>query len=192
MDEVRMRTESESIVSRILTTLGYDPHSQHFNRTAERWIKMLAEFKAPESDSLAFEILGTEFEEEYDGLVVVDSIPFSSLCAHHLSPFQGLAHIGYLPNGKVVGISKLARITEFWTHRITVQETATLEIASSIQLALQPRGAAVVLEASHTCMSARGIRSVGSRTTTSSLTGVFIENAHGCRDEFYTVIRSRA
>lgn len=178
-----------SIVDRVLSGLGYDPKDQHFKRTAERWIGMLAEFKAAESDDESQQILSTEFEDEhFTGLVVVDSIPFSSLCAHHLAPFEGLAHVGYLPDGKVVGISKLARITEFWTHRITVQETSTREISLSIQNALQPKGVAVVLEGRHTCMSARGIRSVGSCTTTASLTGVFIDNAHGCRDEFYAVV----
>jgi GTP cyclohydrolase I len=180
------------IVGRILEELGYDPSDQHFAKTPERWVKMLAEFRAPLNEDPA-DILNTEFEDEYKGLVVVDNIPFSSLCAHHLAPFQGVAHVGYLPDGKVVGISKLARLVEHYTHRISIQERATEQVAYAIESVLKPRGAAVVLEANHTCMSVRGIRSVGSWTRTAALTGVLLKNYGGCRDEFYTLIgRSRS
>jgi GTP cyclohydrolase I len=176
------------IIDEILRGLRYDPTDQHFARTAERWIAMLGEFQAPQPDEDTTSILGTEFEDSYSGMVVVDHIKFSSLCAHHLAPFAGEAHVGYLPSGKVVGISKLARLVEHVTHRITIQETATREIAAALNAVLQPRGAAVVLSAYHTCMTVRGIRSDAARTVTSSLSGAFLENAHGCRDEFYRLM----
>ena len=184
---VDMKSSTE-VVASILSALGYDPDDQHFARTPERWIMMLAEFQAPSLQESPQLILGTEFEETYGGIIVVDNIPFSSLCAHHLAPFSGVAHVGYIPSGRVVGISKLARITEFFTHRITVQETATRLISESIDEVLKPKGVAVVLEAQHTCMSVRGIRSIGAKTTTASLTGIFIDNAHGCRTEFYNIL----
>lgn len=178
----------ELVVNGLIRSLGYDPDDQHFKRTAERWASMLNEFRNAEPFVSPESVLGTEFEDSYSGMVVVDRIKFSSLCAHHLAPFAGEAHIGYLPSGKVVGISKLARLVENVTHRITIQETATREIAAALNAVLQPRGAAVVLSAYHTCMTVRGIRSDAARTVTSSLSGAFLENAHGCRDEFYRLM----
>jgi GTP cyclohydrolase I len=124
----------------------------------------------------------------YDELVVVRDVPFHSLCMHHLLPFQGVAHVAYLPGDRIVGLSKLARVVEHFARDLQVQERMTKQIADWIDDTLQPRGVGVVLEAEHTCMTLRGIRKPGSRTVTSALHGTVREDAR-TRQEFLDLVR---
>jgi len=135
------------------------------------------------------EILRPVFEAKYDELVVVRDIEFWSLCQHHLLPFYGKAHIGYIPTGKVVGLSKLARLVHCFSRRLQLQETLTQQIADAIQGTLHPLGAGVIIEATHSCMSARGIKASEAKTVTSALTGVLLDNTNQARREFLSLIR---
>jgi len=135
------------------------------------------------------EILRPVFEVDYDELVVVKDVEFWSLCQHHLLPFYGKAHIGYIPTGKVVGLSKLARLVHCFSRRLQLQETLTQQVADSIQDVLQPLGTGVVVEATHSCMSARGVRTSSAKTVTSVLTGVLRDNTNQARREFLSLIK---
>lgn len=178
----------EATIANIIAAAGYDWESEHFAGTPARWIRTIMEFKRHDEAELK-EILSVDFEEAYSGMVLIRNIPFASLCPHHLLPYMGVAHVAYLPSGRVVGISKLARLVEYFTHQITVQEAATKGIVDAIHYYLKPAGAIAMLTASHSCMSARGIRAAGTDTRTVDLFGTFMENAHGCRDEFYAALQ---
>lgn len=117
--------------------------------------------------------LFTTFEEQYDEIVVVKDIEFHSMCEHHLLPFHGTASVGYIPNGRVVGLSKLARVVDAYARRLQLQERMSREIADALETHLRPRGVSVVIEASHMCMCARGVRKPGAVTVTSTMRGVF-------------------
>jgi GTP cyclohydrolase I len=171
----------------LLMKLGYDTKDEHFRDTSERWIRAVSEFKARTQDEL--DSLFTDFESVYGGMVVIGPVQFSSLCPHHLLAYQGEAYVGYLPDGRIVGISKIARLIEFFTHQIITQEEATLRISEAIENKMKTNGCAVILRASHTCMCARGARALGSTTTTSVVKGRFLANEHGARDEFYRLIQ---
>jgi GTP cyclohydrolase I len=137
------------------------------------------------------DILGRAvFGERYDELVVVRDISFYSLCEHHLLPFFGLAHVGYLPQGRIIGLSKLPRLVDAFARRLQVQERMTSEIADALQRHLEPRGVAVVLEADHLCTMMRGVQKQGNRTITSSMTGIFRRDPR-TRGEFMSLIRGR-
>jgi GTP cyclohydrolase I len=137
------------------------------------------------------DILGRAvFEERYDELVVVRDITFYSLCEHHLLPFFGLAHVGYLPQGRIIGLSKLPRLVDAFARRLQIQERMTSEIAEALQRHLEPRGVAVVLEADHLCSMMRGVQKPGNRTITSFMTGIFRRDPR-TRAEFMSLIRSR-
>ena len=128
-------------------------------------------------------------DEEYDELVVVRSIPVQSLCEHHLLPFIGVAHVGYLPAGRILGLSKFARVVEMFARRPQVQERLTRQVADWIDAELAPRGVGVVVDAEHLCMSMRGVRAVGAVTTTSALSGA-LRDSPATRAEFLTAVRS--
>jgi GTP cyclohydrolase I len=130
-------------------------------------------------------------EEEYDELVVVRDIPFQSLCMHHLLPFHGVAHVGYLPAERIVGLSKLARVVEFFARNLQLQERLTTEIAECLQTRLAPKGVGVVLEAEHLCMSLRGAEVNGARTVTSALDGIVRDDPR-TREEFLSVTLRRS
>jgi GTP cyclohydrolase I len=160
----------------ILEAIGEDPDREGLRRTPERMARMYEEvFAGLHHDPK--KIIGVLFNERYDEVVLVKDISFTSMCEHHLLPFVGKAHCAYLPNGRVLGISKLARVVDLYAKRPQVQERLTNQVADLIEEMAQPRGVAVVLEASHTCMTIRGVQKPGSRVITSAVRGIFRENA---------------
>ena len=162
----------ERAVKEILAAVGEDPEREGLIETPGRVARMYAEmFRGLHSEPR--EHLQKFFTEKYDEVVLVRDISFCSMCEHHLLPFIGKAHIGYLPNGKVVGLSKLARVVDGVAHRPQVQERMTEEIADMLLAELNAKGVAVVIEASHSCMTIRGVRKPGSLCTTSAMKGIF-------------------
>lgn len=165
----------EAAVREILRAVGEDPDREGLRETPARVARMYAElFSGLGQDPRTF--LQKTFTQKYHEMVLVKDIGFASLCEHHLLPFTGKAHIAYLPNGKIVGLSKLARVVECVARRAQVQERMTEEIADLIMDELDARGVAVVLEATHTCMTIRGVRKEGSVCTTSAMRGGFLDD----------------
>ncbi|MEX0702622.1 MAG: GTP cyclohydrolase I FolE [Planctomycetales bacterium] len=165
----------ERAVREILFAIGEDPDRPSLCDTPARVARMYAElFSGLHIDPRRH--LRKLFEERYDEMVLVRDISFNSTCEHHLLPFMGIAHVGYLPDGKVAGLSKLARVVEEVSHRPQVQERMTHQIADLLNEELSPKGVIVVLEATHTCMTIRGIRKPGSLTVTSAVRGLFKTN----------------
>ena len=165
----------EKAVREILSAVGEDPDREGLLETPARVARMYAEmFSGLKKDPAVH--LQKVFTEDYDEIVLIKDITFCSMCEHHLLPFTGRAHVGYLPQGKVVGLSKLARVVEEVARRPQVQERMTEEIANLVENQLNARGVAVVLEGSHSCMTIRGVRKPGSTCMTSSMRGVFREN----------------
>jgi GTP cyclohydrolase I len=157
----------------MLDALGIDRDKDGMRETPGRLVRLLAEMMPVEAESLV-DVLSAVFEEKYDEMVIVRELPFWSLCEHHLMPFHGRCCVGYLPNGKVVGLSKIPRALRVIARRPQIQERMTRELADGLNAALQPRGVGVVIRASHTCMSMRGIESAGEMVT-SALLGEFQE-----------------
>ena len=165
----------ERAVREILAAVGEDPDREGLRETPARVARMYAElFSGLHSDPRIH--LKKFFTEKYDEMVLVKDIAFNSMCEHHMLPFMGKAHIGYIPSGKVVGLSKLARVVEVVSHRPQVQERMTEEIANLLIEELQVKGVAVVIEAAHTCMSIRGVRKPESLCVTSAMKGIFRSN----------------
>ncbi|MBL6714510.1 GTP cyclohydrolase I FolE [bacterium] len=165
----------ERAVREILLAVGEDPDREGLLETPARVARMYAELFSGLHDDPRVH-MQKAFTEKYDEIVLVRDISFNSVCEHHLLPFMGQAHIGYMPNGRVVGLSKLARIVEVVSRRPQVQERMTETIADLIMDELGARGAAVVVEASHTCMTIRGVRRPGSLCVTSAMKGIFRSN----------------
>ena len=165
----------EKAVHAILVAVGEDPDREGMAHTPERVAKMYAELFSGLFEDPA-EHLAVGFTEQYDEMVVLRNIPFYSMCEHHLLPFMGKAHVAYVPRGKVVGVSKLARVVTAFARRPQVQERLTGQIADLIMVKLDARGAAVIIEAEHTCMTIRGIRKPGSQMVTSAMRGLFKTN----------------
>lgn len=165
----------ERAVQEILQAVGEDPDREGLLETPKRVARMYAEmFAGLHCDPARH--LHTVFPETYDEMVLVRDIPFASMCEHHLLPFTGVAHVAYLPNGQVTGLSKLARVVDEVARRPQVQERMTQTIADLLEQQLETAGAAVVIEAEHSCMSIRGVRKPGSSTTTSAMRGSFRNN----------------
>ncbi|MEX0866855.1 MAG: GTP cyclohydrolase I FolE [Pirellulales bacterium] len=176
----------ERAVREILAAVGEDPDREGLLETPARVARMYAEiFAGLHEDPAAH--LKKVFTEEYDEVVLVRDISFNSTCEHHLLPFMGKAHIGYLPAGKVLGLSKLARVVEGFAKRPQVQERMTQQIANLLMEELDAKGVAVVLEATHTCMTVRGIRKPGSLCVTSAMKGIFRSHLSS-RSEIMTLI----
>lgn len=176
-------------VREILIAVGEDPDREGLLKTPMRVARMYAElFEGLHQDPA--DLLTTSFTESYDELVVLRDIPFNSMCEHHLMPFMGVAHIAYLPDGKIVGISKLARIVDAYSRRPQVQERMTNQIADILNTTLAAKGVAVVLEATHACMTCRGVRKPGSLMVTSSLRGRCKSDAR-TRGEVMTLLGPR-
>jgi GTP cyclohydrolase I len=175
-------------VREILSAVGEDPDREGLRETPERVARMYIEmFSGLRSDPC--EPLRKTFTEKYDEMVLVKDIGFESMCEHHLLPFIGKAHVAYLPNGKIVGLSKLARVVEILARRPQVQERMTEELADLVMEQLDARGVGVVIEATHSCMTVRGIRKPTSICTTSAMRGTFRSN-HATRSEMMALINS--
>ncbi len=176
--------------SEILRLLGEDVSREGLLKTPERVAKAMC-FLTKGYDEDPMEILRSAiFKEEYDHMVLVKDIELYSLCEHHVLPFYGKAHVAYIPNGYITGLSKIARVVECCARRLQVQERLTMDISQCLEQALNPKGVAVVIEASHTCMQMRGIEKQGSATTTSVLTGKFLSDPR-TREEFMTLISNK-
>lgn len=177
-EQERPQVDQERIqraVREILAAIGEDPDRDGLLETPARVARMYAElFGGLHSDPARH--LKKTFEETYDELVLIRDISFNSMCEHHLLPFIGTAHVGYIPKGSVVGISKLARIVEEISHRPQVQERMTAQVADLLVKELDPKGVIVVIEAEHSCMTIRGIRKPGALTITSAVRGLFKKN----------------
>jgi GTP cyclohydrolase I len=181
--------EAEAAVRTLLRWAGDDPEREGLRDTPRRVVKAYREFFAGYAESPE-DILSRVFEEveDYDDLVLVRDIPFSSHCEHHMVPFVGKAHVAYYPTGGVVGLSKLARLVDVYARRLQTQESMTAQIADAIATHLNPRGVAVMLEAEHMCMSMRGVMKQGSSTVTMRFSGVFENNA-AQQAHFFTLLR---
>ena len=174
-------------VHEILIAIGEDPSREGIKETPRRIAEMYAEvFSGMKEDPR--EVLSVGFEEGHNEMVILKDIPFYSMCEHHLLPFYGMAHIGYIPNGRVVGASKLGRVVEILAKRPQLQERLTTQIADTIVEALQPQGVAVVIEAEHLCMTMRGVKKPGSNIVTSAMRGSFRTRAV-TRAEFLSLIK---
>lgn len=172
---------AEDAARRLIEVAGEDPRREGLMETPRRMISALGELTRGYNEDPR-EILGKVFTEKCDQMVIVKDIPFWSLCEHHMLPFHGMAHVGYVPNGKVVGLSKIPRLVECFARRLQIQERLTSEIASAIDDVLNPIGVGVVITAQHTCMAMRGVRSNG-KMVTSAMYGCF-RDAGEAREEF--------
>ena len=176
---------AQTAAAELLRALGLDLADENLVETPRRMAQALIEMTSGRD----FELTTFPNEEEYDELVLVRDIPLQSLCEHHVLPFVGRAHVGYLPGDRILGLSKFARMVELPARRPQTQERLTKRIADHLQSALRPRGVGVVIEAEHTCMSLRGARAPGARTTTSALFGLLRDDPRS-RSEFLALTRS--
>lgn len=175
-------------VRSILSLLGEDPDREGLHKTPERVAKSLQFLTKGYSQSGEEIIRSAIFDEEYQQMVLVKDIEMFSMCEHHILPFIGKCHVAYIPNGKITGLSKIARVVETYARRLQVQERLTVEIRNCIQDALHPMGVAVVIEAMHTCMTIRGVQKSNSITATSAFSGIFLSSAR-TRNEFLNLIK---
>ena len=173
-----------------LALLGEDPDREGLLKTPERVAKTMAFMTRGYREQLADIVGDAIFTEEHHNMVMVRDIELYSLCEHHLLPFFGKAHVAYIPNGRIVGLSKLPRLVDHFARRLQVQERLTEQIAFAVEEALQPLGVGVVIEAYHLCMMMRGVEKQNSRTITSALRGVFRDDAR-TRDEFLSLAHAR-
>ena len=172
----------------ILRLLGEDPDREGLIKTPERVAKAMSFITKGYSQDPVAILQSAMFKEEYQQMVLVKDIELFSVCEHHMLPFIGKAHVAYIPNGHITGLSNIARVVECFARRLQVQERLTVQIRDCIQQALNPIGVAVVIEASHTCMQMRGVEKQRSVTTTSAFTGIFLSDPR-TRDEFMQLIR---
>ena len=179
---------NEDLYRELLRRLGEDPDRDGLLKTPERMDKSLAFLTRGYHESTTELLRGALFDVDYDEMVIVRDIEFYSLCEHHMLPFFGKAHVAYIPKGKVIGLSKVARLVDVFGRRLQVQERMTRQIADSIVEAIAPQGVAVILEAQHLCMMMRGVEKQSSLTTTSTMLGAFRNNPQ-TRSEFLSLIR---
>jgi len=183
--------ELRSLVEQILLSLGEDPSREGLLRTPDRVDKALRFLTKGYLDNVDDVLNGALFAVKYDEMVVVRDIDFFSLCEHHLLPFYGKCHVAYIPNERVVGLSKIPRLVEIFSRRLQVQERLTVQIAETLMEKLSPQGVAIVVEARHLCMMMRGVETPNAVAVTSSMHGVFL-NQQKTREEFLTLIRRGA
>ena len=180
----------ESLIKELLIEIGEDPTREGLVKTPERVAKAWHFLANGYKEDLESIINDAIFREEYDEMVTVKDIDFFSLCEHHLLPFFGKAHVSYIPNGKIIGLSKIPRIVDMFGRRLQVQERMTQQIAETINDVLSPKGVAVVLEGQHMCMQMRGVEKQNSYATTSAMIGQFRKDSK-TRDEFLKIISMR-
>lgn len=179
-----------SVYKSVLSQIGEDPEREGLIKTPERVAKAL-QFLTQGYDIKPENILKSAlFQEEYSEMVIVKDIEVYSMCEHHMLPFFGKAHIAYIPNGTIVGLSKIPRVVDAFSRRLQVQERLTIEIRDCIQETLKPKGVAVVLECQHMCMQMRGVQKQNSVTTSSAFTGLFLSN-DSTRKEFINLVQAK-
>ncbi|WP_438431336.1 GTP cyclohydrolase I FolE [Gorillibacterium sp. sgz500922] len=181
------REEIEGHIREILRLIGEDPDREGLRETPARVTRMYEEIFAGYGKDYQ-EILGVTFDENHEELVVVKDIVYYSQCEHHMAPFFGKVHIGYIPSGKIAGLSKFARLVDAVASRLQVQERITSELADTIMRVLKPQGAIVVVEGEHLCMCSRGVKKYGSKTVTSGVRGIFRRDV-ALRTEFMSLIK---
>ena len=182
--------ELSSIYYRVLKLIGEDPDREGLKKTPERVAKALHFLTNGYNKNPCKIINSAKFKEDYKQMVLVKDIDIYSMCEHHMLPFFGRAHVAYIPNGYITGLSKIARVVETFSRRLQVQERLTTEIRDCLQDCLNPLGVAVVIEAQHMCMQIRGVQKQNSVTTTSAFTGIFLEKLN-TREEFVHLIGTR-
>ncbi len=180
----------KNLVQQLLIELGDDPKREGLRRTPKRVDRALRFLTSGYQESIKKILNGALFEEKYNEMVIVKDIDFYSLCEHHLLPFYGKCHVAYIPNGKVVGLSKIPRLVDMFARRLQLQERMTTQIAKALMKALNPDGVAVVTEAQHLCMMMRGVQKQNTVVTNSALLGVFHQD-RACREEFMQLIGHR-
>jgi GTP cyclohydrolase I len=185
-----MKDPLETAALQILKALGEDPEREGLKKTPQRMARALREITSGYNADMAKVFNGAFFKADYREMVIVKDIAFYSLCEHHMLPFFGKAHVAYIPNGRIVGLSKIPRLVEAFARRLQVQERLTVEIANTLFKELKPRGVGVVLEAEHLCVSMRGVKNETSFATTSSMLGVF-QSDNKVREEFLSLIKKQ-
>ena len=181
----------EELVREMIVRLGEDPQREGLERTPERMHRALEQLTRGYKEDAEAILRGALFTVGYDEMVIVKDIEMFSLCEHHMLPFFGKVHVAYIPNGKVIGLSKLPRLVEVFARRLQVQERLTTQIAETIQNAIEPQGVGVVVEARHLCMMMRGVEKQHSSAVTSSMLGCF-RDCRETREEFLSLIRQRS
>ena len=188
INQANVTPELEGLFTKILEGLGEDPSRQGLVKTPHRAAKAMEFLTSGYRQSVDEILNGAIFDEDYDEMVIVKEIEFYSLCEHHILPFWGKCHVGYLPRKRIVGLSKIPRIVDMFSRRLQVQERLTREIAESLETALDPRGVAVVMEGRHLCMMARGVEKQAPVMTTNVMRGTFREDS-STRAEFLRCIQ---
>ncbi|CAI7629294.1 unnamed protein product [Penicillium manginii] len=186
-DELESQKELADAAKKVLQHIGEDPDREGLIKTPDRYAKALLFFTKGYSDDINEVVNNAVFEVDHHDLVLVRDIDIFSMCEHHMVPFMGKIHIGYIPNGRVLGLSKLARIAEVFARRLQVQERLTQQVAEAIDQVLQPKGVAVVVECAHMCMVMRGVQKAGAITVTCRMTGM-LQDDHKAREQFYTLL----
>ena len=181
----------EPLIKNLLTAIGEDPNREGLKRTPKRVMESFKFLTSGYKQSAEQTLLRATFQEKYNQMVLVKDIDFYSMCEHHLLPFYGKCHVAYIPNGKVIGLSKIPRVVDIFARRIQIQERMTQEIAQAIEKHLKPRGVGVVIEAFHLCMAMRGVEKQNCYATTSAMLGAF-ESHERTRLEFLSFLRREA
>lgn len=179
----------EGLFKELLEVVGENPAREGLLKTPSRAARAFLDFTLGYEQDLATVLNQAVFTEEFQDMVIVRNIEMYSLCEHHLVPFFGTVHVGYIPNGKIVGLSKIARLVEMYSRRLQVQERLTHEVAQALEDAICPRGVAVVIEARHLCMMSRGVEKQHSSMVTSAVLGAFRDD-RATRQEFFDLIRT--
>ena len=192
LDDAKVEAPKETIAElmrKVMVLLGEDPNREGLRKTPERFEKALKYLTSGYQQNMESLLNGATFSVHYDEMVVVKDIEFFSLCEHHLLPFFGKAHVAYLPNKRVLGLSKIARLVNMYGRRLQIQERMTSQIAEAIQEKISPEGVGVIIEARHLCMQMRGVEKQHGQAVTSAMLGSFRHNKQ-TRDEFLSLVRS--
>ena len=187
-DQANATPELAGLFTKILESLGEDPSRQGLVKTPHRAAKAMQFLTSGYHQNIDDLLNGAIFDEDYDEMVIVKEIEFYSLCEHHILPFWGKCHVGYLPRNRIIGLSKIPRIVDMFSRRLQVQERLTREIAEALETALDPRGVAVVIEGQHLCMMARGVEKQAPKMATNVMRGTFREDS-STRAEFLRCIQ---